>query len=159
MVGTQYDVYPYFIPAAVALFAQDTHRNEFSGRVEVREWLGGWTFYRSEDFINFFKRLAVTAGVPGCTSVVNLGACPYDVTTQGNAINELVGPDKVAYIWTYVYDRNTWVLARKDRNIATYKILFNYNDDILRQKDDGTYGAYTLLKPIKYMLDSFHAYN
>ena len=159
MVGTQYDVYPYFIPTAVALFAQDTHKNEFSGRVEVREWLGGWTFYRAEDFINFFKRLAVTAGVPGCTSLTNLGACPYDVTTQGNAISELVGPDKVAYIWTYVYDRNTWVLARKDRNIATYKILFNYNDDILRQKDDGTYGAYTLLKPIKYMLDSFHAYN
>ena len=156
MVGSQYDAYPYFIPTAVALFAQDTHKNEFTGRQEVREWIGGWTFYRQEDFLNYFKQISVDAG--SCTDVAT---CTYDVRTDPGAsvINEVVGPDKIAYIWTYVKDRNIWILARKDRNIATYKILLTYNDDLIRQKDDGTYGAYTFLRPVKYMLDSFHAYN
>ena len=41
MIGGQYDVFPYFVPLAVALFAQDTHTPTFSGRIEVRNWIGG----------------------------------------------------------------------------------------------------------------------
>ena len=47
MIGSQYAVYPYFIPTAVALFAQDTHNPAFlasTGRFEAKDWIGGWTF-------------------------------------------------------------------------------------------------------------------
>src|SRR5205085_9520448 len=55
MIGGQYDVYPYFVPLAVAQFAQDTHAPEFAGRVEARDWIGGHVFYRLQDFLDFFR--------------------------------------------------------------------------------------------------------
>src|SRR5262249_27359374 len=110
MVGSQYDAYPYFIPTAVALFAQDTHPTEFRGRLEVRDWTGGWRFSRQEDFLNFFRQVAVDNGV--CT---DLATCTYDPRSGQNAIGEFQGPDKVYYIWSYIRDRNQWLVARKDR--------------------------------------------
>jgi hypothetical protein len=160
MVGTQYAVYPYFIPTAVGLFAQDTHDPAFTGEIHDRDWIGGIQFYRLSDFVDYFKAIALRVGTPGCTA---LSSCTYDVTnktlTGADAWNEFTGPDNIVYIWSYVTDRNVYVLARKDRNIATYKILHQYNDDILVQLDDGTYGSYGFLLPVKYTLDSFQQFN
>lgn len=158
MVGTQYDVYPYFIPAAVALFAQDTHDPSFTGRIESRDWVGGLTFTRREDFITYFKNIAATKGL--CATV---DTCDYDATsaasTGADSWNEFHGPDGIIYIWSYVPDRNLYVLARKDRNIATYKVLHQFNDDILKNLDDGSGNAYSYELPIKYTLDAFGAFN
>ena len=41
MVGGAYDVYPWFVPSAVAMYAQDTHSPSFSGSPNVRDWIGG----------------------------------------------------------------------------------------------------------------------
>jgi hypothetical protein len=158
MVGTQYDVYTYFIPTAVGLFAQDTHSPAFTGAIQDRDWIGGLTFYRVQDFQAYFKNIEVQAGK--CTSV---DACAYDVTnrlvSKADSWNEFVASDGKTYIWSFVPDRNVYVLARKDRNIATYKILHQYNDDVLVQLDDGTFGTYGYQLPIKYTLDSFTQFN
>ena len=158
MVGTQYDVYPYFIPTAVGLFAQDTHSPSFTGDINDRDWIGGLSFYRVVDFQAYFKNIAVQSG--RCTSV---DTCDYDATnaqsTGADGWNEFRGPDQNVWIWSYVPDRNVYVLARKDRNIATYKILHQFNDDVLVNFDDGTFGSYGFLLPIKYTLDSFTQFN
>ena len=52
MIGGEYDVYPYFVPLAVALFAQDSHSPAFFGRRDARDWIGGHVFYRLQDFLD-----------------------------------------------------------------------------------------------------------
>jgi hypothetical protein len=108
MVGSQYASYPYFIPTAVALFAQDTHSPSFVevvGTVEGgagggtaspfpqendKDWIGGWVFYRQEDLINFFRTIALNSCANNTdlclTNCVNFDTCTYDVTdpTQVN---------------------------------------------------------------------------
>jgi hypothetical protein len=71
MVGGQYDVFPYFLPLAVVLFAQDTHDPSFTGRLDVRDWVGGQTFSRLEDFLLYFRNIAVQNNWPsdGCTAM------------------------------------------------------------------------------------------
>ncbi len=44
MIGGQYDVYPYFVPLAVAQFAQDTHDVASPATTQVRNWIGGHVF-------------------------------------------------------------------------------------------------------------------
>jgi hypothetical protein len=169
MVGSQYAVYPYFIPTAVALFAQDTHDPAFvgSGRTEAKDWVGGQVFAREQDLIDYFRTLAVASGgppastgLPACTS---FDACAYDVTdpsvTKADDWNVFEGPDQLTYIYTYIASRNVWVLARQDRNIATYKIIHDYNDDVLNRKDDGSDNAYGYELPMKYTLDAFKTYD
>ena len=160
MIGSQYAVYPYFIPTAVALFAQDTHNPAFSGRIEARDWVGGQVFYRTQDLIDFFKNVAVAAGTV-CTT---FETCTYDVTdpsvTQWDSLSHVfTGPDQLQYVYTYVPGRNAWMVARKDRNIATFKIIHDYNVDIYGNKDDGSEGAYSYELPLKYTLDSFKQFD
>jgi hypothetical protein len=171
MVGGGYAVYPYFVPTAVALFAQDTHSPSFGGDVNVRDWIGGLQFTRLADFEAYFQQIAVQnnylsgPGCPasGCTCSGSAAECNYDPMTivDPEDCNQFVGPDKRRYIWAYVADRNQYVLAQQDRNVATYTILFNYNSDLNITKDDGSQpgAAYGLELPIKYTLDSFTQFN
>jgi len=158
MIGGGYDVYPYFVPTAVALYAQDTHSPSFSGRVEARDWIGGFSFTRRQDFVDYFRQIAANNGA--CTDVAT---CTYDVTssasTGADTWNEFQAPDGLVYIWSFIPDRNTYVLARKDRNIATYKIIHQYNDDVLKNLDDGSGNTYSYELPIKYTVDSFTTEN
>jgi hypothetical protein len=171
MIGSQYASYPYFIPTAVALFAQDTHnpafldvcqQNSSSGtgeRCEAKDWIGGWVFTREQDLIDYFKPIAVTNGV--CATFTG---CAYDVTnpaivSQSVQDGHFLGPDNLTYIYAYLPSRNNWVLARQDRNIVTYKDIQLYNTDIMTTKDDGTDGAYSVYEyPIKYTIDSYTTY-
>jgi hypothetical protein len=160
MIGGQYDVYPYFVPLAVSQFAMDTHSPSFSGRIDVRDWIGGHVFYRQQDFLDYFRQIAIENGVAGCTSLKD---CTYDPRVRGvsDDHNEFFGPDKKQWIWAYIPDRNTWVAVLKERNIASYIIVRNYTDYVVYQLDDGAFpgGAYGALLPMKYFLDSFNFYN
>ncbi len=168
MIGSQYAVYPYFIPTAVALFAQDTHDPAFSGRIEAREWIGGQFFYRQQDLIDYFKGVAVKAGGPDANPAVapctSFATCTYDVTNPAHTNPDPLtgvfqGPDGLTYVYAYVPGRNAWVVARQDRNIATFKIIHDYNVDIIANHDDGSEGAYGLELPIKYTIDSFKQFD
>ena len=165
MVGGQYNVYPYFRPLAVVQFAQDTHSPSFSGRREIRDWVGGQTFYRLKDFLDYFRNIAVTNNYKDakngvdCTSQ-SFDKCTFDPRPQSDNHNEFVGPDKRVWIWAFIPDRNEYVAVLKDRNTASYLIVRAYNDDVVAQLDDGAFpgGAYGLELPVKYMLDSFNQY-
>ena len=161
MIGAQYSVYPYFIPTAVALFAQDTHNPAYlggGGRVEAKDWIGGIPFYREQDLIDYFKNIAVANGV--CATFTG---CTYDVTnptivSQNPVTQQFVGPDGLSYMYAYIQSRNEWVLAREDRNIVTWKLINQFNTDIYGTKDDGTQGAYALEYQIKYTIDAYEAF-
>lgn len=160
MIGGQYDVYPYFVPLAVAQFSMDTHSPSFSGGPEVRDWIGGHTFWRIEDFLGYFRDMAVQNNYPGCTSYDNCKYDPRDPKISDNH-NEFIAPDKRIWIWAYIPDRNQWVVAQKERHTAAYIVVRNYNDDIVYAQDDGDYPgrAYSVQLPLKFYLDSFTYYN
>src|SRR6267154_1585415 len=75
--GRKY-VYPYFRPLAVVQFAMDTHDPSFSGRLDVRDWTGGQPFSRLQDFIDYFRNIAVNESYPldGCNQ--GFTSCKYD---------------------------------------------------------------------------------
>ncbi len=158
MIGGQYDVYPYFVPLAVAQFAQDSHDPSYAGQYEVRDWIGGHVFTRLQDFLDFFRDIGAQNNLAGCTSI---STCTYDPRSLSDRHNEFVGPDHRRYIWAYIADRNTWVVCDRDRNTASYVIVRNYTDDVIYQMDDGAFpgGAYQAQLPMKYFLDSFNLYN
>jgi hypothetical protein len=178
MIGSQYAVYPYFIPTAVALFAQDTHNPAFlengnngidtpGSRIEAKDWIGGWVFTREQDLIDFFKTIAVTSGGPpaftGLPQCATFASCTYDVTDpnqvqQNQETGQFIGPDGLTYVYAYIASRNNWVVARQDRNIATFKVIENFNSDIFATKDDGTMGAYADEYQIKYTIDAYQTF-
>ncbi len=165
MIGGQYDAFPYFAPLAVSLFAQDTHSPNFSGRIEVRNWIGGHVFYGADpvqDFLDYFRNIAAQNNVPGCPEY-NSPTCTYDPRTIPDPTNHQIffGPDKSEWIWAYVPDRNEYVAVQKEVNIASWIIVDNYNDDLVHQLDDGNDpgGAYGDELQMKYYLDSFDLYN
>ena len=156
MIGGQYDAFPYFAPLAVAMFAQDTHSPSFAGRVSVRNWIGGHVFTRLQDYLDFFRDLAVQNN-----SCPDIASCKYDPRAISDTHNEFFGPDKKQWIWAYIPNRNTWVAVEKEINTASYVIVRNYTDDVVFQLDDGAYpgGAFGYELPMKYFLDAFDTYN
>jgi hypothetical protein len=168
MIGEQYyDAFPYFKPLAVVQFAQDTHSPNFSGRTEVRDWVGGRVFTRERDILDHFRALAVKHGKYGCTTLDNCNynpmlrrVVPAD-THLSDDYHEFVGPDGRRYTWVYVQDRNTWVVVDRDRNTASYKILNDYNIAVIKGEDDGVSPgqAYSRQLPVKYFLDAYTHFN
>jgi len=174
MVGGQYNTFPYAKPLAVVQFTRDTHDPAFGGRIEIRDWVGGHIFYRFRDFLDFFAQMAVSfnfaspANGVDCThEFIN---CNYDPTHPrafpsdtffSDSYNEFVGPDGRRYAWSYLADRNTWVVVDRDRNTASYLIVRTYNADVIHAEDDGNIPglAFTYQLPLKYFLDTFAQYN
>jgi hypothetical protein len=183
MIGGSYAAFPYFKPLGVAQFTVDTHSVEYinaivgAARQEVQDWTGGWQFYRLTDFLAFFGQLAVDNNfkvfIPNDVDVDCTVApyntpttCPYDPRTPrafpqdtffSDQYNQFTAPDGRRYIWIYLRDRNEWFVCDRDRNSATYQVMYNYNTDVIFQKDDGNYGgaAYSDELQVKYFLDYF----
>lgn len=168
-IGGQYEVYTYFRPLAVAQFAQDTHDPYFRGSVQIRDWIGGHVFYREADFLAYFRGLAVQHSYDGdnCDAIET---CIYDPQLPRNTpsdiyhsdtFNEFTGPDLRRWAWAYIPSRNQWIAVDHDRNIASYLIIRQYNQDIVNQQDDGNFpgGAYSYELELKYFLDAFTQYN
>ena len=159
MIGGQYDVYPYFVPLAVAQFAQDTHSPSFGGRIEVRDWIGGHVFYRLEDFLVYFRDIAVQNNYAGCTDVALVHLRP--------ALPRLRHPQRVLRPGQAPVDlgvhRGPQHVGRRAEGAqhGGYIIVRNYTDDVVFQLDDGAFpgGAYSDELPMKYFLDSFNQYN
>jgi hypothetical protein len=171
MIGGQYDVYPYFVPLAVAQFAQDTHNPAFSGDPSVRNWIGGHVFSTGDpvqSFLDYFRNIAIQHNYqdpnPGSDCSADTGtlqSCKYDPRTISDQHNEFFGPDKTQWIWAYIPDRNEYVALQKEYNTASYIIARNYNDYYVYQLDDGAFpgGVFGAELPMKYFLDSFNQFN
>ncbi len=174
LLGGVPNVFPYFQPTTVALFAQDTHSPSFASP-PIRNWIGGFTFWREQDFLAYFQNIAVQSqytGTQGCQgnacACTETTTCTYDpreipdpnISTLGQ-VNEFIGPDFRRYIWSYIPDRNEWVVAQQDVNIVTNQIMLQYNGDVVAGMDDGNFpgGAYGDELPLKYTADSFTQFN
>ncbi len=169
MIGGQYDVYTYFRPLAVAQFAQDTHDPYFGGNVQIRDWIGGHVFNRQQDFLDYFRGLAVDHAYPQDTCDT-LAHCTYNPQLpqtsstdiyHSDTFNEFIGPDLRRWTWAYLASRNQWIAIDRDRNIASYLIIRQYNQDVVNQQDDGNFpgGAYGYELELKYFLDAYTQYN
>jgi hypothetical protein len=171
MIGGQFDIYPYGHPLAVLQFAQATtgqYFQEGAGRPEVKDWIGGKMFDTDREFLDYLHQLAVDNNMFGCKSILD-GTCTWDPTQRravptdlyhSDTYNQFLGPDGRRYIWAYVQDRNTWVLADRDRNTASFIIIYNYTADIINAQDDGNVGpAYFRQYEMKYYIDYFNTLN
>jgi hypothetical protein len=176
MVGGAYNIFPYAIPLAVLQFTQATHDPNFvafAQRPEIRDWTGGHTFNREQDFLDFFRSIAIDKRLVGenGTLCTTLQDCTYDpripsypsdplAPYHSDLYNQFKGPEGRRWIWVYVQDRNQWVAADRDRNVATYVVMFNYTQDVIYAMDDGKFGpAYGLQLPLKYYLTYFNQFN
>jgi hypothetical protein len=181
MIGGNYNVFEYFVPLAVQNFAEASHNFNFTGRTELRDWVGGYTFGNltngidpNQQFLDWAHNLAqqnngyqLNATVfAGCTQDQPLDACTWDPRIpqtdpsdqyHSDPQNNFRGPDERRYEWTYIRDRNTIYVVDRDRNIASYINLNNYNADVYAQHDDGNSGAYSLELTIDYTFDYFNS--
>lgn len=176
MIGQEtFDSFPYLKNAAVVLFARDTHNPNFTGDNGMKDWIGGRLFTRREDMYDFFREKAVRAQrFPelGCakgaeTQNPTIESCKYDpllprgsndaATHLSDKFQEFKGPDDVNYAWIYIADRRQWLFVEKDRNIALYKQVRDYNTKVtVPQLDDES--IYNYLNPIKIYIDAYLKY-
>ena len=50
---------------------------------------------------------------------------------------------------------NQWIAADRDRNVATYIMMYGYTSDVIYGQDDGFGGAYSAELPLKYFLNYY----
>jgi hypothetical protein len=166
-----WDAYPEFFPSAVALFGHDTQTPTFTGLAypQMRDWIGGHTFVREQDAIDYFVNVAVQnpTGLNGCTDIPSCTYNPMlpqtseaDVGHSNAATQAFVGPDGRRWVWTYIADRNVWFFCDEDRNSSSYFQVQTYNQDVLVQFDDGNIPAnvYGFQANLKYMIDAYNVF-
>jgi hypothetical protein len=176
MIGGGYDIFYWQIPQAVLQFAQATHDPYFvtgASQPQVRDWIGGYVFTRAQDLLDFFRQKAVDSGNfvdesgQVCTS---LSRCTYDPRIPQSLVDPLepyhsdslfrfVGPDQKRWIWSYVSDRNVWIVCDQDRNIGTYKMQYQFNNDIANENDGNGDTLYVDQLPLKYFIDYYNEFN
>jgi hypothetical protein len=166
-----WDAFPEFFPTAVALFAHDTQTANFTtfGFPQVRDWIGGHTFVRQQDVLDYFRQIAAQnpQGPNGCAT---FAACTYNpMTPQVNAADighsntitqAFIGPDGRRWSWVYIADRNIWLFVDQDRNPSSYYQVLQYNQDLNVNYDDGNppSNAFSFQAKIKYMIDGYQAF-
>ncbi len=173
MVGGGYAAFPYFGPLGDAIFTQDTHSVVYDGRPDAKDWTGGWLFTRLDDFLSFFRNIAVQNNFQFPADGINcttLESCTYDPRTPAAYANQtfystntntFTGPDGKRYIWAYIQSRNSWVVCDQDRHIATFNILYQYTLDVIQGYDDGSTpgGAYPDELAVLYFIDYYLQFN
>lgn len=136
MLGGSYDVYPWFLPTAALVFAQDTHHISFGDR-SMKEWIGARVFERSADMVDYF------------------GFDPRDAVEDPS---HLAFSDAEGQMWTYIHldDRNHWVVASEDINPILFKMIWDYNESVYVNRS-----TWVTTYDIKYFVDfyEYFAYN
>ena len=174
MLGGVVNVFPYFQPTSVALFAQDTHNPAFSNQ-PVRNWIGGWEFTREPDFLSFFQNIAVAAGLPGRGLHRRQQQCDrLQLSEQLHLRPAAASPRPIQIFRTSSSDQTGAATSGPTSRIATSgswrsrtpmssptRSCSQYNSDVVAGQDDGNFpgGAFGYELPIKYTADSFTQYN
>jgi len=174
-LGAAFATYKYAQLGPIASFAASTHSAKYLGDLKLQTWVGGWAFNRERDFLDYVRAIAVRAKFnvcneygQSCVQCTSLDSCPWDprnpapiatVLTQSDRYHRFQGPDGRTYIWGYIRSRNQWVLADKDRNIATYTLMLNWLTDVVNGEDDGFNGASALEYNVRYIVDAFTYYD
>ena len=174
-LGAGFASYTYAQLGPLANFAASTHSTRYSGQPALQSWVGGWAFERERDFLDFIHSIAIKNQFKNCdennvncSPCVSLDNCTWDPrplqvktshVTQSDRYYRFQGPDGRTYIWGYLKSRNQWILADKDRNVATYKLMLDWNTDVVNDLDDGTGSAFGLEFKVRYAVDAFRYYD
>ena len=174
-LGASFATYTYAQLGPLASFAASTHSPKYLGDLKLQTWVGGWAFNRERDFLDYVHSIAVKYSFRSCdefgnscTVCTSLDSCTWDPRrpqsiathlTQSDRYNRFQGPDGRTYIWGYIRSRNQWVLADKDRNIATYTLMLTWLTDVVNGEDDGFNGASPLEYKVRYIVDAFTYYD
>jgi hypothetical protein len=174
-LGASFATYSYAQLGPIASFAASTHSPKYLGDLKMQTWVGGWAFPRERDFLDFVRRIAVNEGFSNCdengnncSKCTSLDSCNWDPRNyaakatqlaQSDRYNRFIAPDGRSYIWGFIRSRNQWVLADKDRNIATYTLMLNWLTDVVNGEDDGFNGASPLEYKVRYIVDAFTLYD
>lgn len=181
-LGGEYGLaFPYVSPLSIQMFAAASHDINFPGNPDIRDWVGGYAFGGPEldcnqPFLDYVHSMAQQANATaidpvvfaGCVQGEPLNNCVWDPRisqVDGNDqyhsdnYNEFRGPNGRRYAWAMIADRDQIVVVDRDRNVASYVTIRNYNTDIVATHDDGYSGAYGYELPIKYTIGYFLNYN
>jgi hypothetical protein len=169
VLGGGYDTYPWLIQSNIALFAQDSHSQNFNiNFAQYREWIGLQPFYREADFLAYFQTLAkaaqlkatdpVTGRPIDCTSAgAQAGkTCDFDLRNFSVSTQTYTFPDGHNWRWIYLRDRNAWMAADRDRNPVTYRRMGDYIT--LLATGDESNALYDLERPLKFYFDAYAQY-
>ncbi len=174
-LGAAFATFQYAQLGPIANFAASTHSAKYTGDLRLQTWVGGWAFNRERDFLDFVRQSAVATKFANCdenglncSPCTSLDKCTWDPRTQqaraaqltqSDHYNRFQSPDGRTYIWGFIRSRNQWVIADKDRNIATYALMLNWTTDIINGEDDGFNGASPLEYKVRYIVDAFTTYD
>ncbi len=128
MLGGSYDVYPWFLPNAVMLFAQDTHNISF-GDQGMKEWIGMRSFARLGDMIDYF-------GFDPRTQCMNSdGTIENDCSTaafgaEDDGHQAFYDAEGNQWVYLFMYDQNKHICASIDHSPISSKMLWDYNEDV-----------------------------
>ena len=136
MIGGQYDVYPWFKPLAVLVFAQDTGDINFSDRSK-QKWIEMKRFSQVQNMVDYY------------------GFDPRtEALTTDNPYQVFKDQDGAQWIYYFVQDRNEHLTASKDKNPTAFKIIWDQNESINVNK----YGSTDDFE-IKYYCDYYNYFN
>lgn len=151
MLGGAYDVYPWFLPLAVLVFAEDSHNINFGDQAK-KEWIGFRVFDREQDFIDYFgfdprTQCATPDGIVDDCPTAALGA-----EDDGHQVFH----DAAGGAWVYLYldDRNQHVCASADLSPISHQLLWDHNESVNIDLRD-----YVTTYDIKYYLDYYNYFN
>lgn len=162
VLGGGYDTYPWLIQSNIALFAQDSHSQNFNiNFAQYREWIGLQPFTREADFLAYFQAKAEAANfnavdpVTGVTIDCRDAAldCKFDIRNFSDRLQTITLPDGHNWTWMYIKDRNAWMAAERDRNPVTYRRIRDYTSLLATGADDDN--LYNLERPLKFYYDAF----
>ena len=162
VLGGGYDTYAWLIQSNIALFAEDSHSQNFNiNFAQYREWIGLQPFYREADFLAYFQAKAEAANfnavdpVTGVTIDCRDAAldCKFDIRNFSDRLPTITLPDGHNWTWMYVKDRNAWMAAERDRNPVTYRRIRDYTAELATGADDDN--LYNLERPLKFYFDAF----
>jgi hypothetical protein len=175
-LGASFATYTYAQIGPMTAFGETTHSTWWPGTSPAFAWIGGLTFDRERDFLDYLHAYAVRFKFQNCDEngqncqpCTSLDNCSWDPRplqvkpsqiTQSDRYNRFQAPDGRTYIWMYIQSRNQWLLADKDRNVALYTLMLNWSTDVVNAEDDGnnvptTGTAQQLELKIKYCIDAF----
>ena len=174
-LGANFATYTYAQIGPLAAFAEETHNSLWPGPLQMQSWIGGYEFTRERDFLDFLHGIAVQFKFKNCDDTGNncsvctsIDSCNWDPRirqtvpqqlTQSDSFNRFQGPDGRTYIWNYSKQRNSWIIADKDRNVAMYTLMLNWTTDVVNGEDDGYSGAQELERKVRFGLDAFEYFD
>ena len=147
VLGGGYDTYAWLIQSNIALFAEDSHSQNFN--IGFAQYRSGSVCRRSRAKTTSSRtsrrrrRLANFVGIDPratrpSTAAMQSVACAFDIRNFSDRLQTMTLPDGHNWTWMYIKDRNAWMAAERDRNPVTYRRIRDYTPSSPRARTTTT---------------------